>query len=61
MKNTVLRHTFLKLDQSKKPRFSIKILEAQIKQKKTDLVKKTAVATLLVIDGSVKHDPVSGS
>jgi len=29
----------------KKPRFSIKTPEPQIKQKKTDLVKKTAVAT----------------
>ena len=37
MENTVIRH-----DQSKKNRFSIKTPEPQIKQKKTDLVKKTS-------------------
>jgi len=33
MENTVIQHTFLKFDQSKKNRFSIKTPEPHIKQK----------------------------
>jgi len=33
MENAVIQHTFLKFDQSKKNRFSIKTSEPQIKQK----------------------------
>jgi len=34
MENTIIQHKFLKLDQSKKKRFSIKTPEPQMKQKK---------------------------
>jgi len=34
MENTVIQHTFLKFDHSKKNRFSIKTPEPQIKQNK---------------------------
>jgi len=33
MENAVIQHTFLKFDRSKKPRFSIKNPEPQVKQK----------------------------
>jgi len=40
IENTAIQQTFLICDHSKKNRFSIKNPELQIKQKKTDLVKK---------------------
>jgi len=49
MENTVIQHTLLKLDQSKKNRFLIKNPEPQIKQKNPRSRQKTlAVATLLM-------------
>jgi len=44
MENTVLQHTFLKFDQSEKPRFSVKTPQLQIKQKKNRSSEKTAVS-----------------
>jgi len=47
MENTVIQNTFLKFEQNKKNRFSIKTLEPQKKQKNPrSSEKKTEVATL---------------
>jgi len=49
MENTVIQHTFLKFEPSKKNRFSIKKTESQIKQKNPrSSGKKSAVATLFI-------------
>ena len=50
MENTVIQHTFLKFDPSQtNPRFSIKILEPQMKQENLISSENSpAVATLIV-------------
>jgi len=42
MENTVIQYTILKFDQSQKTQIFNKSPEPQIKQKKTDLVKKNS-------------------
>jgi len=59
MENTVIQYTFLKFDQSKKIRFSIKTPDKTEKPRSSE--KKTAVATLLTIPVTAYHGASFGS